>query len=313
MLLVYIPAEAAQLLLDHGATPNILHIEEGTPLTLQLKQKRLAVAECILKSDPSLVDEMFTNVSSEQHNHYSALHNCAWDGYVEGIELLLRYGADHRLVTPDGNTAVGLACHADWLTCAMYLLKLGCDTNCQDHDGDTALLYATCNGNWALVNSLLSHGADPGLGNKNNVTPLWNAVYSRSLESVRSLLLLNANPDIPCRGCNIFDRDNINIYDTPVSPLFVAIHQEESSIAKTLVSAGCYMNALKFSIPNFHMYVDEWDDDDDKKWFEHVSSNPPSLLWWSKRAVRRSLPVNPKSIIESLPIPSSLKLYIQHI
>lgn len=303
----------AQHLLDRGADPSIVCDPDGTALMRQLKRKRLEVAQCILKHDKSVVDQMVTNAPTSRRNHYTALQNCAWQDYLEGIQLLCEYGADHRLVTYDGNTAVGLACHSGSLECVEYLLGLGCDTNCQDKDGDTALLYATYNGNWEIVEMLLENGAEPERGNKFGVTPIWNAVYSRTLPSVIRLLSLNVDPGKCCRGRNIFEQQHFNfIYDDLVSPLFVAIHHQDVSIAKALIAAGCYINAEDFGLVNFRTYVDGWAGDN-KKWLRHVTSTPPTLSWWCKRLIRKHLPVNPESAIQGLFIPYTLKAYIQEI
>lgn len=311
---LYRSVEMAELLLKSGADLTIVAHPNGTPLMEQLVLKRLSVAECILKFNPSLVD--FAPAAADcpdqelaQH-FYTALHYACWQGYLEGVKLLQKYGADCTAVTYDGNTAVGLACHSNWQTCVEYLLSLGCDVNQQDKDGDTALLYATHHGNSIIVDLLLKHGADPSVSNKDGVTPLWNAVFSRSLESVKLLLLKNVDTELCCRGQNWHEVGDLgHIYDVPVTPLFVAIHHEDISVVKALVAAGCYINGEK---PNFPIYVAHWAEEN-KRWLNHVAGNPPSLSWWCKRIIRRTMPVNPKNITEQLSIPSTLKTYLLEI
>ncbi|XP_067934253.1 ankyrin-1-like [Watersipora subatra] len=305
--------DVAELLLKAGADLTIVANEEGTPLIFQLNRKRLEIAKLIAKHDRSLIDQMGIDSSDPTLNHYTAFHNCALSGYLDGLKMLHAHGADHTLVTYDGNTAVGLACYSDRLECVEYLLSLGCDVNYQDHDGDTALIYATYNANPSMVNSLIEHGANPGLSNNHDVTPLWNAVYSRSIGTVKLLLSLNVDSNKASRGRNIFEDENFDyIYDEPVTPLFVAIHQENIAIAKALVCAGCSINLERYSSASFEIYVDHWARDN-KNWLDHVSSNPPSLMWWCKRTIRHILPLCPKEAIESLIIPSTLKSYLENV
>jgi len=280
---------------------------------VHLNTDKLSVAETIVKFKPDLIDQVVTNAEQNESNYYSALHYAAWQGNLKGVQMLCKYGADPNLLTYDGNTAVGLACHADSMPCVQYLLSLGCDTNQQDNDGDTALIYASHNGNSEMVKELLQHNANPSLCNNMNISPLWNAVYSRSLASVQLLLARNVDAEVECRGQNIYEEQFDQIYDVPVSPLFVAVHHEELSIIKALVAAGCYLNAEMFSVPTFDMYVDMWAEEN-KRWLKHVTSNPPSLAWWCKKLIRKKLlKVDPLNQVEKLNIPFVLKTYLLEV
>lgn len=304
------------LLLKNNADLSIIAEPGGTPLMIMVSSRRLEAAETLIKSDPSVIDFMVTGASDVSNNYYAAIHYSAWYGYVQGIKLLVEYGADFSLVTWCGNNAVSLAAHSDCIECVRYLLSLGCDANQQDRDGDTALLYATYNANPRIIEALLKHGADPSLSNNAGITPLWNSVYSRSLPAVNLLLSLNVDPRKPSRGHNIYGdhgaEDNC-IYDQSVSPLFVAIHHENLSIVKALISAGCDINGERYSTSDMNLYVQHWEEPN-KRWLEHVMSTTPSLAWWCKRTIRHALlPVRPDPIINALDIPSTLKTYIKEV
>ena len=308
--------EIVELLMDAGASPHVScqsgYQNSPYPLLHQVFKKRWEVAEAMLKRYPDIIDLRESPTEEEPHPCYTAMQACAVNGDVEGLRLCQRYKADHRLVAPDGNNALMLAAYIDSEESVDFILQLGCDTNVQDKDGDTALIYATYHGNYKLVESLLNHKADPSITNHAGITPIWNAVFSRSLMSVKHLLMFNVDPTRPSRGQNIhgYVEDGNYIYDEPVSPLFVAIHLENLSIIKSLTAAGCYLQAEKFGIPNFDMYVEHWSEEN-KRWLQHVTSRPPSLLWWCKRVVRKLLPVKCLHITNELPIPSHLKSYIQ--
>lgn len=74
------------------------------------------------------------------------------------------------------------------------LLKARADVNVQDERGNSALHYATRKNATFLVQDLIAAGADIEVRNNANVTPLLEAVQSRSLESGSILLEAGANP-----------------------------------------------------------------------------------------------------------------------
>ena len=69
------------------------------------------------------------------------------------------------------------------------LLELGVDVNIPDHDGDTALLMISQNGNIEIVRLLLEAGADPNIHKTPPIqTPLMAASAQGHIEIVRMLL-----------------------------------------------------------------------------------------------------------------------------
>ena len=73
------------------------------------------------------------------------------------------------------------------ITTVEFLIKAGCEVNSQDVRGDTALHYACYMENTDLVKSLLKHGADPHIKNKENSSALDSAEeYEELLELLKS-------------------------------------------------------------------------------------------------------------------------------
>lgn len=302
--------EMADLLLKKGAEPMRCNKEYGTALHYLIINYSLPACEAILKAFPNIINS--TQSSDKDTQLYSPLHLASWEGNVAAMDLLLSYGADPHMPTYDSNTALSLACHCDSYAAAERLIKLGCDPNVSDNDGDTALIYATYNGNSKLCQLLIEHGADPTQSNKKHVTPLWNAVYSRALDIVQLLLTLNVDPHVCSCGDLILQNGAGNIYDEPVSPLFVAVHTQQISMAKALVAAGCYINQTWHSDPSLNIYIRDWEPEN-RRWFDFISHTPPKLAWWCKKTIRTCLPVRPQSVVHDMNLPSYLKQYILEI
>ena len=95
------------------------------------------------------------------------------------IEVLLDHGADANTVIPDtGTTALMMSARLGAKLCVDRLLRGGASCNAADHNGWTALRFATEMGPRAesTVRVLLSHGADPSLAASDGLSPLGVAL-----------------------------------------------------------------------------------------------------------------------------------------
>jgi len=90
----------------------------------------------------------------------------------EGVELLLKHGADPAIPTANGDTALTLAGGIGWVEGVTYerspqenveairmLLDLGADANAANNEGRTALMGAALKGRNAAVQLLVDRGA----------------------------------------------------------------------------------------------------------------------------------------------------------
>lgn len=104
------PSEGVQLLLDHGAAANARSGSGWTPLMLAALHGYAEIIEMLLRhgADPNV----FTDEEADAQEGCatrSALTLAVVNGRVEIVRLLLRYGADGHATSSDGHTALDAA------------------------------------------------------------------------------------------------------------------------------------------------------------------------------------------------------------
>lgn len=87
----------------------------------------------------------------------------------------------------DAVSALGLAAEHGDLPALQLALTSGVDVDSPDAQGRTALLRATLSGEATCVEALLSHGADPNLGDSSGTTPLQAALAGHRDDIAQSL------------------------------------------------------------------------------------------------------------------------------
>jgi uncharacterized protein len=136
-----------KILLDHGANPNA-----------RIK-------------DDTLSRTIFT-MQWFFESGATSLVRAAQSGDTELLQLLLKYGADPKIPTEYGDTALTSAAGIGWVEGVTYerspadnleavklLLDLGLDPNAANNDGRTALMGAALKGRNAVVQLLVDRGA----------------------------------------------------------------------------------------------------------------------------------------------------------
>jgi len=96
----------------------------------------------------------------------------AQSGDVDLMKLLLRHGADPKIATTFGDTALLAAAGIGWVDGVTYehsekhnldaikmLVELGLDVNAANHDGRTPLMGAAFKGRGEVIQYLVDHGA----------------------------------------------------------------------------------------------------------------------------------------------------------
>jgi ankyrin repeat protein len=189
--------ELATMLLERGANPNIADANGRTPLyaavdlrNVQWSQApapelpqatHLAMITRLLDAgaDPALkingkvghrgsFDMRWTDLKGG-----TAFSRAAWNGDIEVMKLLLARGADPKVVTDKGETALLLLAGAGWplgqgyirseeeITAALDLLveELGMDVNAATTEGITPVIGAIFKGDNFVVQYLVDHGA----------------------------------------------------------------------------------------------------------------------------------------------------------
>lgn len=108
------------------------------------------------------------NVNSFNYKGFTPLHVAAVYGQTDILKLLIEYGADVNLMTTlKQYTALHLAVQNNMNEVIDVLLNSKkCDLNKQDCCGNSSLHYACLMGDVSIISSLLKHGADLGIINK---------------------------------------------------------------------------------------------------------------------------------------------------
>ena len=101
-------------------------------------------------------------------------------GHVELLRLTLKHGADVHTLNQYGGTALIPASHYGHVEVVRELLKTKVNVNHVNRLGWTALIEAVILGDGGpkhteIVRLLLAHGADPGIADRDGVTPLAHA------------------------------------------------------------------------------------------------------------------------------------------
>jgi ankyrin len=189
--------DLASLLIERGANPNIADANGRTPLYAAIdlrnvqwsqapapelpQSAHLALIKKLLDAggDPSIkmvgqvghrgsFDMRWTDLKGG-----TAFSRAAWNGDIEVMRLLLAHGADPKVVTEKGETALLLLAGAGWplgqgyirpeeeITAALDLLveELGMDVNAATTEGITAVICAVFKGDNFVVQYLVDHGA----------------------------------------------------------------------------------------------------------------------------------------------------------
>ncbi len=175
-------AEVIERLLQAGADPNTT-LPEGETAVMTAARTGNADAIRVLVSYGADI-----NARDEVHGQ-SALMWAAAEGHAEAIHVLAEVGGEINARTardngpaprrglfasasPTGFTPFLFAVRAGHLDATRVLLEAGADVNDALSDGQSALVVAAANANWALADYLLDRGADPNLAGAG-----WNAFH----------------------------------------------------------------------------------------------------------------------------------------
>lgn len=139
----------ATALLDAGATPN-----DGVTLTIAASGGDIATLDLLLEHGADVNYPWATDNSAPL---YAILH---WSRTVDGVRWLLEHGADPDPVfAPTGETPIHVVA-AKWdAALAADLAARGADISRPRGDGRTPYAIAELNGNRAVAEWLLAHGA----------------------------------------------------------------------------------------------------------------------------------------------------------
>ena len=138
-----------------------------------------------------------TTVNTPLADGTTALHWAVQSDDLETTDLLIRAGADVKVVSRYGVTAIGLAAQNGNAAIAERLLKAGADPQSASLEGETALMTAARAGSGAVVKLLLSHGADPNARERwlGQTALMWAAAENHPAV-VETLIESGADPNV---------------------------------------------------------------------------------------------------------------------
>lgn len=220
--------DVVKLLKAKGAS-----LDEAMPWAIGHEQKQ--VLDFMLESNP------------EQNAINLGLLAAAGNGAIDIVKTLLDRGADINFIDKDTGESVFMRAvdrHSPDVRMARFLLLNGvADINLKNQTGRTALFNAVESFDTELVDLLLAHGANVNVKDKDDVTPLYEAIrggfMSKSgdengqlrFEISRRLLDKGADLTIQKKGL------------TPwLTPLSLAIYQGFPEIAVLLIERGADPN-----------------------------------------------------------------------
>ena len=167
-----------------------------------------------------------------------ALYRAAKHGYVEVLEVLLKYNAKVDSTNSCFKwTALMVACQVECLAAVQLLLLAGTNVNIRDVFGKSALYIAVQHGFTEAVKKLLNHNADVNVLHDKGRSVLMIASELNHVDIVRLILIQHSIEDLP----TLRERVNIRDYDG-WSALMRAIHNGCTESISLLLQYGADVN-----------------------------------------------------------------------
>ncbi|XP_037547630.1 ankyrin repeat and SOCS box protein 3 [Nematolebias whitei] len=206
------------LLLKAHADINQLTNDLSCPLYAAVDDGHLDVVK-LLVSRGAEVDRTHTA------SCWTCLHQAVYKGHCDIVQILvnvcnLEALDDHKI------SALFVAAQYGQSECLQTLMNAGAQVNTQAADLATPLLIASQEGHQACVDLLLDHGADPNVV----CSQEWPQLPLHAAAEFGHISILRRLIDATDRSC---DRS-----DSMVSPLYVAIHSDQTSCIQLFLEEG---------------------------------------------------------------------------
>ncbi|MXQ97106.1 hypothetical protein E5288_WYG016588 [Bos mutus] len=171
-----------RLLVMAGASPMALDRHGQTAAHLACEHRSPACLRALLDSAPGGTMDL----EARNYDGLTALHVAVNTECQEAVLLLLEHGADIDAVDiKSGRSPLIHAVENNSLSMVQLLLQHGANVNAQMYSGSSALHSASGRGLLPLVRTLVRSGADSGLKNCHNDTPLMVARSRRVIDILR--------------------------------------------------------------------------------------------------------------------------------
>ena len=211
------PVEMAEYLLSLGCDINgYSTTDSSTPVFWSTYARNLETLQFLINKG--------ADINIKMPDGWTALHNSARNGHVEGARILIEHGADIEAINENGWTPLFAASEGGHLEMVTFLLDKGANRNVIDSNGFTALHIATFSENLELVEHLMTKGMDVSVQNENGSTLLHAAARRGNIEMARLFILGGAKVDIANNDGE--------------TPLGIAIIQGYDEIIELLLNKG---------------------------------------------------------------------------
>ncbi|XP_062584569.1 putative ankyrin repeat protein RF_0381 [Saccostrea cucullata] len=169
-------------LLDNNFDVKTKRIDGKTVLHLCCMNGELEMCKYLVNAYPHLLDV-------NDNNGENALHDAAWGGNIDLLNLLLKKGFDVKTKRNDGKTVLHQCCINGELEMCKYLVNTHPHLlDVKDNNGDNALHTAAWGGNIDLLNFLLEKGFDIETKTNDGKTVLHQCCMNGKLEMCKYLV-----------------------------------------------------------------------------------------------------------------------------
>ncbi|XP_028578322.1 kinase D-interacting substrate of 220 kDa isoform X3 [Podarcis muralis] len=211
-----------QLLLHHGAKVNCSDKYGTTPLIWAARKGHLECVKYLL--------HMGADVDQEGANSMTALIVAVKGGFTDSVKEILKRNPNVNLTDKDGNTALMIAAKEGHTEIVQDLLDAGTYVNIPDRSGDTVLIGAVRGGHVEIVRALLQKYADIDIRGQDNKTALYWAVEKGNATMVRDILQCNPDTEICTKDGE--------------TPLIKATKMRNIEIVELLLDKGAKVSAV---------------------------------------------------------------------
>ena len=228
-----------------------------TVLHTAVQNNRLNVVEHLINAK--------CDINRRGLGNFTPLHIAANYGFAEVLEVLIKCGANVDCQDKTGNTPLIVATRTGQHIVMKALINAGCNIDKKNNDGLTALHYACQKARGYQL--LLDAGADPNVGDNNNLTPLLMAAAEGFDHVVKALI--NANCDVNIANDSIkktalhilaykghsetvddliYKGADINLCDSlNHTPLWYAIKNNKLEVVRLLLRAYSHVDSYQCS------------------------------------------------------------------
>jgi uncharacterized protein len=209
--------------------PSAPEPDGSTPLHWAVRHDDVKTANSLISGG--------ANVNAANRYGVTPLSLACITGNAAMIESLLTAGADPNAALPGGEAPLMTAARTGKVDALRVLLRDGANANfAESRRGQTALMWATAEGNTAVAEELIEHGADVHAHTKGGLTPLLFAVREGRIDTVRSLLQHGADVNETWkagRGTGV----------SGISAMGLAVANAHYELAAMMLDAGADPNA----------------------------------------------------------------------